>query len=159
MLRNLVSSLIEHESVTTTWHKAKEAQSIAEKLITHGKRGTSTSMVAVRKMLFNPLITVPKVFQDLATRYANRPGGYTRVLRIPDRKGDKAEAAVLELIDGPRDIRFTLTARTIARNRMLDQPLAPLTLRNVAKCTKYRSDGETALSAAIKAEAKLIRKQ
>lgn len=102
MLRNLVTSLIQHESITTTWHKAKEAQSIAERIISHGKRGTSTSMVAVRKILFEPTVTVNKVFSELATRYKERPGGYTRVLRIPDRKGDKAAAAVLELVEGQK---------------------------------------------------------
>lgn len=158
MLRNLVTSLIQHESITTTWHKAKEAQSIAEKIISHGKRGTSTSMVAVRKVLFEPTLTVNKVFTELATRYQARPGGYTRVLRIPDRKGDKASAAVLELVDGPKDVRFALTAKTIARNRVTDTPLSDLTLRNLAKVTKFRADGESALETLVTKESRLLNK-
>ncbi|CCG84783.1 protein of unknown function [Taphrina deformans PYCC 5710] len=158
MLRNLVTSLIQHESITTTWHKAKEAQSIAEKIISHGKRGTSTSMVAVRKILFEPTRTVNKVFSELAGRYRDRPGGYTRVLRVPDRKGDKAETAVLELVDGPKDVRFALTAKTIARNRVLDSPMTDLTLRNLAKVTKYRRDGENQLEILVSKEARAMNK-
>lgn len=158
MLRNLVTSLIQHESITTTWHKAKEAQSIAEKLISHGKRGTSTGLVAARKILFEPTLTVNKLFSELATRYRERPGGYTRVLRIPDRKGDKAQAAVLELVDGPKDVRFALTAKTIARNRVLDTPLSDLTLKNLAKVTKFRKDGEDELEALVTEESRTLSK-
>lgn len=158
MLRNLVTSLIQHESITTTWHKAKEAQSIAERIISHGKRGTSTSMVAVRKILFEPTVTVNKVFSELATRYKERPGGYTRVLRIPDRKGDKAAAAVLELVDGPKDVRFEITAKTIARNRVLDTPMTELTMKNLAKVTRYRKDGQSSLEALVTKESRLLSK-
>ena len=158
MLRNLVTSLIQHESITTTWHKAKEAQSIAEKVISHGKRGTSTGLVAVRKILFEPTITVNKVFSELAARYRQRPGGYTRVLRIPDRKGDKAESAVLELVDGPKDVRFALTAKTIARNRVLDIPMNDITMKNLSKVTKFRKNGETALEDLIKKESRVLNK-
>lgn len=115
-------------------------------------------MVAVRKVLFEPTVTVPKVFNELATRYRERPGGYTRVLRIPDRKGDKAASAVLELVDGPKDVRFALTAKTIARNRVLDQPLNNLTLRNLGKVTKFRKDGEAAIETLVAKEARLLNK-
>lgn len=158
MLRNLVTSLIQHESITTTWHKAKEAQSVAEKLISHGKRGTATSLIAVRKVLFEPTTTVNKVFSELAARYRARPGGYTRVLRIPDRKGDKAQSAVLELVDGPKDVRFALTAKTIARNRVLDTPLTQLTLKNLAKVTRFRRDGEQQLEVLVAKESKALNK-
>lgn len=153
-----MTSLIQHESITTTWHKAKEAQSIAERIISHGKRGTSTSMVAVRKILFEPTVTVNKVFSELATRYKERPGGYTRVLRIPDRKGDKAAAAVLELVDGPKDVRFEITAKTIARNRVLDTPMTELTMKNLAKVTRYRKDGQSSLEALVTKESRLLSK-
>lgn len=159
MLRNMVTSLIQHESITTTWHKAKEAQSIAERIISHGKKGTSTSMVAVRKVLFEPTLTVNKVFTELATRYKERPGGYTRVLRIPDRKGDKAAAAVLELVDGPKDVRFALTAKTIARNRVMDTPMTPITLQNLAKVTKFRVDGQAALEELVAKESRALSKE
>lgn len=159
MLRNLVTSLIQHESITTTWHKAKEAQSIADRIISHGKKGTSTSLVAVRKILFEPTITVDKVFTELAQRYKERPGGYTRVLKIPDRKGDKAPAAVLELVDGPKDVRFELTAKTIARDRVLDRPMTPITLKNLLKVTKFRADGEAALEALVTRESKILSKE
>lgn len=156
MLRNMVTSLIQHESIVTTWHKAKEAQSVVEKIITHGKHGTSTALVAVRKILFDSTTSVPKVFEELAVRYKNRPGGYTRVLRIPDRKGDKAQAAILELVDGPKDLRFALTARTIARNRVTDTELSDITIKNIAKVTRYRQEGETELEALVKEETRTL---
>lgn len=158
MLRNLVTSLIQHESITTTWHKAKEAQSIAERIISHGKRGTTASLVAVRKVLFEPTRTVDKVFSELAQRYAARPGGYTRVLRIPVRRGDKAESAVLELLDGPKDVRFAMTAKTVARNRVLDTPMTDITMRNLRKVTRYRADGEQQIETLIARESKAMNK-
>lgn len=83
---------------------------------------------------------VPKLFGPMRERYANRPGGYTRVLRIEPMKEDQAESAILELVDGPRDMRFALTAKTLARlpeNRQLNEQTAA----NVQKVTRFREDG------------------
>ncbi len=80
-----------------------------------------------------------KLFGTLKTRYAVRPSGYTRVLRTePKDTYDQAPSAILELVDGPRDMRFAMTAATVARDRMLGKPHTDLTRRNMAKVTQYR---------------------
>jgi large subunit ribosomal protein L17 len=90
---------------------------------------------------------LPKLFGPIRERYASRPGGYTRVLRIEPLKPDQAPSAILELVDGPRDIRFAMTARTVARNKGY---MNEMTKRNVEKVTKYRPDGMTALEDMVK---------
>lgn len=88
---------------------------------------------------------LPKLFGPLRERYADRPGGYTRVLRIEPLKPDQAPSAILELVDGPKDMRFALTARTIARIRGEGQDINEMTLRNIEKVTRYRANGENDL--------------
>ncbi|PLB44011.1 ribosomal protein L17 [Aspergillus steynii IBT 23096] len=142
LLRNLVTSLIEHESITTTWPKAKEAQRLAEKLITLGKKNTESSRRRALSIFYNPHQMLPKLFGSLRERYAERPGGYTRVLRVEPKKDDQAPSAILELVDGPKDMRFAMTARTIARQRSQGlETLNELTAMNVRKVTRYRKEG------------------
>lgn len=114
LLRNLVSSLIQHERISTTVAKAKEAAREAEKIITLGKRGTVQAGYGARGYLFSQQETLPKL-QELAQRYANRPGGYTRIHLHGNRKGDHAPRAILELVDNPHDLRMQMTARTLAK--------------------------------------------
>lgn len=83
---------------------------------------------------------VPKLFGPIRERYANRPGGYTRVLRIEPMKEDQAESAILELVDGPKDLRFAMTAKTLA-NAPATQQLRSKTAENVKKVTKFRKGG------------------
>lgn len=83
---------------------------------------------------------VPKLFQKIAPRFANRPGGYTRVLRIEPLKEDQAESAILELVDGPNDMRFHMTAKTLAQQPENKQ-FTPKTAENVKKVTRFRKDG------------------
>lgn len=83
---------------------------------------------------------VPKLFEQIRKRYAERPGGYTRVLRIEPLKEDQAESAILELVDGPRDLRFAMTAKALARlpdNAAFDQRTA----EGVKKAIQFRKDG------------------
>ncbi|KAL3459905.1 ribosomal protein L17 [Aspergillus heterothallicus] len=150
LLRNLVTSLFKHESITTTWAKAKEAQKLAEKLITLGKKNTEASRKRALSTFYTPHDLLPKLFGPLRERYAERPGGYTRVLRVEPKKDDQAASAILELVDGPKDMRFALTARTVARRREkgLDT-LNELTLMNVKKVTQFRRDGVEALEREI----------
>jgi large subunit ribosomal protein L17 len=102
MLGNMVCSLIEHEAIRTTLPKAKEARRVAEKIITLGKRGgLSNVRLASRTVRDKGLLQ--KVFGDLKDRYADRPGGYTRIVRLGYRPGDSAEVALLELVDRPAD--------------------------------------------------------
>ncbi|OAX83867.1 ribosomal protein L17 [Emergomyces africanus] len=145
LLRNLVTSLFEHEAITTTWPKAKEAQRMAEKLITLSKKNTETSRQKAQAVFFKPEL-MTKLFGPIRERYLNRPGGCTRVLRIEPTKPDQAPSAILELVDGPKDMRFAMTARTLARKRAEgDETMNELTALNVLKVTKFRPDGERAL--------------
>jgi len=101
---NLAAALIKHEQITTTLPKAKELRPIVEKLVTLGKRGKA-NLHARRQALSqlrNDTTTVAKLFDTLATRYASRKGGYTRVLKAGFRYGDNAPLAVIEFID--RDV-------------------------------------------------------
>ncbi|RMJ22033.1 hypothetical protein PHISP_07095 [Aspergillus sp. HF37] len=142
LLRNLVTSLLKHESITTTWAKAKETQRLAEKLITAGKKDTIAARKKALETLYTPHDIIPKLFGSLRQRYADRPGGYTRVLRVEPKKDDQAPSAILELVDGPKDMRFALTARTLARKRAQGlEALNELTAMNVNKVTRYRKDG------------------
>ena len=81
-------------------------------LITLGKKGDLPAFRRAAGFLLNQSL-VPKVFTDLAQRYAERPGGYTRIHKFGNRPGDNAPHAVLELVDNPRDLRFAMTARAV----------------------------------------------
>ena len=97
LLRGLVSELIIHEKITTTLAKAKEPRVMAEKLITHGKKGNLNHRRLAMAQVPNSEV-VKKVFDDVAIRYAGRAGGYTRVLKLGPRNGDAAEMAIIELV-------------------------------------------------------------
>nr|XP_023907850.1 uncharacterized protein LOC112019563 [Quercus suber] len=157
LLRNLVCSLIEHESITTTWHKAKEAQRLAEQLITHAKKNTEASKNQALKILFTPHKFLPKLFGPLRERYAARPGGYTRVLRIEPEKEDQAASAILELVDGPKDMRFAMTAKTIASVRAKGLPINDMTAANIMKVTKFRQNADEELEAMVRQFEKMER--
>ena len=97
LLRGLTADLIKHERIKTTLAKAKETRIVAEKLITHGKKGTLHHRRLALSQLPNKQV-VKKVFDELAPRYAERPGGYTRVVKLGPRQGDGASMAVIELV-------------------------------------------------------------
>ena len=97
LLRGLVSELIQHEKITTTLAKAKETRVAAEKLITHGKKGNLHHRRLALAQLPNKK-TIEKVFDDVAIRYAERQGGYTRITKLGPRQGDAAQMAVIELV-------------------------------------------------------------
>ena len=99
MLANLTKDIINNEKVVTTETRAKEARKFVDKMITYGKDG---SLVARRKALAflqNDKATVKKVFDDLAVRYASRNGGYTRILKLDERRGDDALMVQIELVE------------------------------------------------------------
>jgi len=100
MLANLTRDVINNETIKTTETRAKEVRKFVDKMITYGKDG---SLVARRKalaFLHNDKKTVEKVFSDLAVRYASRNGGYTRILKLDERRGDDALIVKLELVEG-----------------------------------------------------------
>lgn len=142
LLRNLVTSLFTHESITTTWPKAKEAQRLAEKLITLGKKNTEESRNRALTIFYTPKDLIPKLFGPLRERYANRPGGYTRVLHIEPLKPDQAPSAILELVDGPKDIRFAMTAKIVSRLRREGKEISSLTNFFQKKVTRFRPNGQ-----------------
>lgn len=98
MLANMVSSLFEHGSIRTTVVKAKAARSFAERLITIGKKGDlHRRRLAVSRLRNKD--AVKKLFDEIAPKYENRNGGYTRILKLGSRRGDAAEMCILQLVD------------------------------------------------------------
>jgi len=98
MFANMAVAVIRHEQITTTLPKAKEIRSVVEKLITLGKRGDlAARRQAISKIQDKEIVT--KLFDVLAERYKERPGGYTRVLKAGFRFGDAAPMAIVELVD------------------------------------------------------------
>ena len=97
MFRNQLASFIEHERIRTTLHKAKELRPLAEKMITQGKRDTLHARRLVRRWVDDRSL-IKKLFDDIAPRFADRPGGYTRIVKLGPRLGDSAEMAILELV-------------------------------------------------------------
>ena len=97
LMRNLVSSLVEHGRINTTQTKAKELRGLAERLITYGKKDTIHHRRLAYKVLQNRDL-VKKVFDELAPRYQSTEGGYTRVLKNGYRKGDCAPMAIIEFV-------------------------------------------------------------
>ena len=99
MLANLTRDVINNEKIETTETRAKEVRKFVDKLISYGKDG---SLVARRKalaFLHNDKNTVSKIFDELAPKYANRNGGYTRILKLEERRGDDALMVILELVE------------------------------------------------------------
>ncbi len=97
MLRNLVTDLFREERISTTDTRAKEARREAEKLITLAKRGDLHARRQALSYIFDESV-VTKLFEEIAPRYADRNGGYTRILKLGPRRGDNAEIVFLELV-------------------------------------------------------------
>ena len=97
LLRQQVTDLLENGKMETTFYRAKEVQPVVEKMITLGKKG---NLAAYRKAMsyVTKEDVVQKLFKEIAPKYAERNGGYTRVIRIGERRGDAAEMAVIELV-------------------------------------------------------------
>ncbi len=98
MFSNQLDSLMNHERIQTTLSKAKELRPLAEKLITRAKKDDVAARRHVSRWIPDRT-TIKRVFETIAPRFVDRPGGYTRILRLGARKGDAAEAAILEFVD------------------------------------------------------------
>ena len=98
MLRGMVTLLLENGQVETTLTRAKEVRSMAEKMITLGKKNTLASRRAALKFITKEDV-VTKLFTEIAPKYENREGGYTRIYKMGPRRGDAAEMAVIKLIE------------------------------------------------------------
>jgi large subunit ribosomal protein L17 len=125
MFSNQLASLMTHERIQTTISKAKELRPLAEKLITTAKNDD----VAARRRVYRWIpdhSTVKRVFETIAPRFVDRPGGYTRILKLGARRGDAAEAAILEFVDfkfeakekGPRKESLSDRARRMSGGRV-----------------------------------------
>ena len=98
MFRNMVTSFLSHERITTTDAKAKELRSIADKMITLGKRGDLHAMRLAASYIREKSV-VTKLFTTIAPRFADRPGGYTRIIKLGLRPGDNAQMSIIELVE------------------------------------------------------------
>lgn len=98
ILAGLTKDVIMHESVVTTEARAKEVRKFVEKMITYGKRGTLVSRRKALAFLHNDKDVTNKIFNELAPRYENRNGGYTRIIKLKERRGDDALEVKIELV-------------------------------------------------------------
>ncbi len=98
MMRNLVTSLLEHEKITTTDCRAKELRKVADQMITLGKRGDLHARRQALQVVRDSKV-VAKLFDRLAPRYQDRPGGYTRIIKLSNRAGDNASQSIIELVE------------------------------------------------------------
>ena len=97
MLRNLTTALLEHGRIETTVTRAKEVRKMAERMITLGKRGNLHARRQALAYVTKESVVV-KIFDEIAPKYEERPGGYTRIYKMGPRRGDAAEMAVIELV-------------------------------------------------------------
>jgi large subunit ribosomal protein L17 len=98
MFRNMVTSLLDHERIETTDAKAKELRRLTDRMITLGKRGDLHARRQALSVIRSKAVTA-KLFDDLADRFRDRPGGYTRVIKVGNRSGDAAPVSIIELVE------------------------------------------------------------
>lgn len=111
MLRNMVTSLLDHEKITTTDARAKEVRKLAERMISLGKRGDLHARRQALQVIRDRTV-VGKLFEMIGPRYTDRPGGYTRIIKMGNRAGDNASLSIIELVEEeftPRPVK-TVTA-------------------------------------------------
>ena len=109
MLATLTKQVVNNESITTTETRAKEVRKFVEKMITYGKKGDLVSRRKALAFLHNDKKVVDKIFNDLATRYATRNGGYTQILKLEERRGDDALMVILRLVAEKEETKSTET--------------------------------------------------
>lgn len=128
LMRNLATQLFDKETIRTTVPKAKELRSFAERLITAARKDTLAARRQVLRHIHDERV-VHKLFDSLAPRYAERPGGYTRILRLGDRRGDQSELAVVQLVREGDRLQPKHGKRRTPRS---DDPNAPLEVKRAA---------------------------
>ena len=104
LLRNLVTDLLEHGRLMTTLPKAKEVRPLAEKMITLGKRDNLHARRQLQSYLLREAVA-KKVFETIAPRFADRNGGYSRIIKLGNRKGDGADLAIIELLGSELEVK------------------------------------------------------
>jgi large subunit ribosomal protein L17 len=98
MMHNMVTSFFENEKITTTVTRAKELRKLVDRMITLGKRGDLHARRQALRVIRDQKV-VAKLFEMIAPRYSERPGGYTRIIRLENRQGDNAPMAIIELVE------------------------------------------------------------
>jgi large subunit ribosomal protein L17 len=153
MLGNMVTSLFERERIQTTAAKAKEARRLAERMITFARKGDLAARRHVARTVKDPAI-LKKLFDDIAPRYAKRPGGYTRILKLGFRKGDAADTAILELVgkdDKPRG-KKKHPRKTYHKVEVPESPVIAAKKAAEKAAKKAEAEAKAAEEAAKKAE-------
>jgi large subunit ribosomal protein L17 len=163
LLRNQAEALLRHEKIETTVPKAKELRPYVERLITIAKRGnkaadpTGASLSARRLVMRDVLneTVVTKLFDELAPRFADRPGGYTRILKLGHRRGDAAEVAQIELIGSEFDPKKAEADKKAAEEAAGDQPKSQKSVgeRLKAAAKSIRGGGKQQADAATRTKA------
>jgi len=117
MLRNLVTDLLDHGRLMTTLPKAKEVRPLAEKMITLGKRDNLHARRQLQSFLLREAVA-KKVFESIAPRFAGRNGGYSRIIKLGNRKGDGADLAIIELLGSELEVKKAERAeKAAAKNK------------------------------------------
>jgi large subunit ribosomal protein L17 len=153
ILANLATALFEHGHITTTLAKAKRLRPVAERLVTKAKRGDLHSRRQVMTIVRDKTV-VHGLFTQIGPRYLNRPGGYTRIVKLGPRKGDNAPMAVIELVEPLAEqvvAEATGATRRGAKERTARTPAAP-TARKAAELEALEALDATAQAAAEAAE-------
>ena len=148
-VRNLVSSLIQYEHITTTPAKAKLTANYVENLIIKSKKH-STRPEALKEWkhllygrLYNQDITIDKMTSEFMERYANRASGFTRMLKLEPRFGDNAPQVALEMVDNTdREMMFWYVAKIVARLELQGLEADPLTKKNMEKVISSKENGQ-----------------
>jgi large subunit ribosomal protein L17 len=149
LLRNLATALFERERIRTTLMKAKELRPFAERLITLAKRGEGRlhARRLVARDIKNPVV-VKKLFDEIGARFVQRPGGYTRILRLGTRRGDGAEVAIVELIGS----EYKPAKKEDKKEAASKKQAAPKAEEKAAKPAKGQGRRSKAAAAEAKAE-------
>jgi large subunit ribosomal protein L17 len=117
MMQNMVISFFENERITTTVTRAKELRKLVEKMITLGKRGDIHARRQALRVMHDQKV-VAKLFEMIAPRYSDRPGGFTRIIRLENRQGDNAPMAIFELVEEgyepKQEVQETTVEETVA---------------------------------------------
>jgi large subunit ribosomal protein L17 len=158
MLRNLVTSLLEHERVRTTHAKARAARPLAERMITLGKRGDLAARRRALRVIRSRDVAA-KVFDELAERFRARPGGYTRITRLGRRPGDAAEMSLLELMDREAAAAGKGEAKGDARARVKAAKEAKAERKQAAKAARAERRAEKASGKAKPDRTRAVSKQ
>jgi len=123
MMKNMVASFFENERITTTVTRAKELRKLADKMITLGKRGDLHARRQALQIVPDQKL-VAKLFEMIAPRFSERPGGYTRIIRLENRQGDNAPMAIIELVEEGFVAKVSAAEPAATDNKILEEETA-----------------------------------